>query len=311
MKCPKCGYLGFETGDTCKNCGYDFSLIAPVPTRAADPDIAIRTDDAETGTPELWLDRFDRSMDEVSRPKREEHLLGVPEPKPAVTPDDPLPLFNPDDPDDIPLIALPTVPRAPLSVRRTTEPPRLRAVPKTSSAPAPSLDFHQEEPDEELFANDDGPDEPAQPAPRRASDPVASPEVSGRRLLAAVIDHAILFAVDAAVLYFTARMAGLSQAELNLLPVVPMAIFILLLKVAYFSAFTAIGGQTIGKMAVGIRVIAESGSLDGATAIRRTLSALLTLLPLGLGYLPALIGSDRRAIHDRLTGTRVVELPSA
>ena len=27
MKCPKCDYLGFETGDTCKNCGYDFSLI--------------------------------------------------------------------------------------------------------------------------------------------------------------------------------------------------------------------------------------------------------------------------------------------
>src|SRR5260221_621629 len=27
MKCPKCAYLGFETGDRCKNCGYDFSLI--------------------------------------------------------------------------------------------------------------------------------------------------------------------------------------------------------------------------------------------------------------------------------------------
>ena len=28
MKCPKCDYLGFETGDRCKNCGYDFSLAA-------------------------------------------------------------------------------------------------------------------------------------------------------------------------------------------------------------------------------------------------------------------------------------------
>src|SRR6185295_17185089 len=28
MKCPKCNYLGFETGDRCKNCGYDFSLMA-------------------------------------------------------------------------------------------------------------------------------------------------------------------------------------------------------------------------------------------------------------------------------------------
>lgn len=26
MKCPKCGYLGFETTDRCRNCQYDFSL---------------------------------------------------------------------------------------------------------------------------------------------------------------------------------------------------------------------------------------------------------------------------------------------
>ena len=28
MKCPKCLYIGFETGERCKNCGYDFSLLA-------------------------------------------------------------------------------------------------------------------------------------------------------------------------------------------------------------------------------------------------------------------------------------------
>jgi uncharacterized RDD family membrane protein YckC len=26
VKCPKCGFLGFDSGDRCKNCGYDFSL---------------------------------------------------------------------------------------------------------------------------------------------------------------------------------------------------------------------------------------------------------------------------------------------
>ena len=26
MKCPKCGYLGFERVDRCRNCGYDFSM---------------------------------------------------------------------------------------------------------------------------------------------------------------------------------------------------------------------------------------------------------------------------------------------
>ena len=28
VKCPKCDYLGFETGNRCKNCGYDFSLLS-------------------------------------------------------------------------------------------------------------------------------------------------------------------------------------------------------------------------------------------------------------------------------------------
>lgn len=30
MKCPKCGYLGFETTERCRNCGYDFSLSVHV-----------------------------------------------------------------------------------------------------------------------------------------------------------------------------------------------------------------------------------------------------------------------------------------
>ena len=31
MKCPKCEYLAFESGDRCRNCGYEFSLTSPAP----------------------------------------------------------------------------------------------------------------------------------------------------------------------------------------------------------------------------------------------------------------------------------------
>jgi uncharacterized RDD family membrane protein YckC len=306
MKCPKCGYLGFETGDRCKNCGYDFSLIAPGPI--PDPDLAIRTDDAETGAPELWLDRMDRTMDEVTRPSlKQDHLIGVPEPTP-VTPDQSLPLFNPDDPDDIPLIALPAAPRPPLSVRRTPETPRLRAVPKMSRMPSAALDFHEEaavdEQREEAAAARSGGS-----APALRLEGVR--EVGGRRLAAVLIDHAILVAIDLAVMYFTARMAGVGTNEIRLLPLAPLALFLVLLKLSYFTAFTAVGGQTIGKMAVGIKVVAERGVIDSGRAIRRTLAAVVTLLTFGLGFLPAFFGSDRRTLHDRLTGTRVVGLPSA
>ena len=37
MKCPKCGYLGFETTDRCRNCQYDFSLTP----FAADPELTL------------------------------------------------------------------------------------------------------------------------------------------------------------------------------------------------------------------------------------------------------------------------------
>src|SRR6185312_17553838 len=47
MKCPKCGYLGFEDVERCRNCGYDFSLS---PTTSATPDLSIRRDD-NTPTP--------------------------------------------------------------------------------------------------------------------------------------------------------------------------------------------------------------------------------------------------------------------
>ena len=40
MKCPKCGYLGFERVDRCRNCHYDFSLTSPIP----EPDLTIRRD---------------------------------------------------------------------------------------------------------------------------------------------------------------------------------------------------------------------------------------------------------------------------
>src|SRR5262245_23399760 len=41
MKCPKCGYLGFETSDRCRNCGYDFSLSV---SSGSPPELPLRGD---------------------------------------------------------------------------------------------------------------------------------------------------------------------------------------------------------------------------------------------------------------------------
>jgi uncharacterized RDD family membrane protein YckC len=229
-----------------------------------------------------------------------------------------LPLFTPIGDDDTPLVKLPAAPRAPLSVRRTPDLPRLRAVPKPLPRPEPA-------PEPVLAFIDDRDDRiEAVPIVRAANDaPAAASRVwrgaassgevatPGRRLGAAAIDHAILLTIDVIVVYFTLRMVALDLAGWGQLPPVPLAAFLLLIKLSYFCAFTAVGGQTIGKMATRIRVVTEQdGELDGAQAVRRTAAGAVSTVALGLGFLPGLFG-DGRALHDRAARTRVVGLESA
>jgi len=82
--------------------------------------------------------------------------------------------------------------------------------------------------------------------------------------------------------------------------------FLVVQNLGYLVAFTA-GGQTLGKMAAGIKVVAAESnrSIDLGQALKRTVAWLLLAIPAGLGFLTAL-ASDRRGLHDRLAGTRVV-----
>ena len=132
MKCPKCGYLGFESGDRCRNCGYDFSLSPSFPASMHEGPAGKSTE----------IDfALDPGPDEGRPPLDLERIIGAPDPD--VSED--LPLFSPSQPErsqrpatvrrtpggaapeDMPLITGPLRPRAPLGVRRATgEVPRAR-----------------------------------------------------------------------------------------------------------------------------------------------------------------------------------------
>jgi uncharacterized RDD family membrane protein YckC len=319
VKCPKCNYLGFETGDRCKNCGYDFSLIpSPSEPDNIDLDLTLRTSDDNRPVSVRSDDEFDGALG-ASRPSIDIAALARPVPAPSTArperTDSKLPLFASafDAAGDAPLIRLPATPRPPLSVRRTPNTPRPRPVPKPSRpiTEAPSLEFGDEPaaaPSGESLA-----EVRARTAARLAVPPQpahAEASGSGSRLAAAAVDHLLLVAIDLSVIYFTLRMTGLPMAQWTVLPPAPLVAFILLVKLSYFCAFTAVGGQTIGKMAARIRVVTtEDASVDGARALKRTLAGAASAALLGLGYLPALIGSDRLALHDRVTHTRVIVLP--
>ena len=316
MKCPKCSYLGFETGDRCKNCGYDFSLLA-ARAEPPDPDLNLRVpDEMPVEADHSWMDRLHSGGEEVT----EAHEMPEIEPPSAARAEPAFPLFAPrDDADDEPLIKFPAAPRAPLSVRRTPEQPRLRPSGRPSPSDAPlSLEFADEsravphvslrpsiEPIEPIDAV-----EPIEPVERhdRRLDAHADTSSLPRRVAAGLTDHVILFSIDLIVLYSTVRMAGLTMGDWQLLPPVPMLAFLLLLKLSYFGAFTAACGQTIGKMAAHIRVVSDDAPLDPSRAIRRTIVSAVSTLAFGAGFIPALLDPEHRALHDRIARTRVVEL---
>jgi uncharacterized RDD family membrane protein YckC len=281
MKCPKCGYLGFEDADRCRNCGYDFALGRAVEL----PELSIRPAGRDDITP------LDDLALEAKVPSRQ------------ATPE--LPLFGAEPVDDQPLITKPSPPRAPLAVRRATpEIPRLKPEPRPA---APMLDLAADEAESDPLRSLTAQvtrHTPPTPLPTGSGLPAAG---IGARFLAAAIDVTVLAAVDLAVVYFTLQICGLTVDEFAIVPKVPLVAFLLVLNGGYFVAFTA-GGQTLGKMATGIRVVPNepSGSVDLPHSIVRTAIWAILAIPAGLGLLTALLTRDRRALHDRCAGTRVV-----
>jgi uncharacterized RDD family membrane protein YckC len=274
VKCPKCGYLGFEQVDRCRNCGYDFSFAQTI----SETDLAIRAEsDTDEGMPAADLS------------------LSAPTPA-SLTPV--LPLFGDPIADDVPLITRPSPPRQPLAVRRATpELPRFKA--ETARAPMLDLDPGFTSPS---FARDWR----ATPAP---VDEPAGPESATlfARLCAVILDLSILAIVDLVVVYFTVQICGLTMQDLGVLPKGPLIAFLLVQNGGYFVAFTA-GGQTLGKMAAGIRVVADEADspLDLGRAVVRTIVWLVLAIPAGLGFVSALFSRDHRGLHDHFSGTRVV-----
>jgi uncharacterized RDD family membrane protein YckC len=333
MKCPKCGYLGFETTDRCRNCQYDFSLAPFSP----EPELTLHGDDRAIESPaDLDLPSIRPHAVTPSTALDLDRLFGDPEPPspPPVRKPEPLsvsvmdyesesPERSVDEPlaestqamaieleeevgsadrsalpfDDGPITPPPA--RPPLSVRRST-PDLPRNRPRlTRPLRTESLEL---EPSDKSAA-----------ASQAASDTVASlmqlPSLVAR-LAACAIDVLLLVGIDAVVVYLTLQVTGLQRTldDLRVLPPVPFVGFLGMLAFGYVAAFTVAGGQTIGKMVLSLRVIGDDGRpVDAAGGMIRALACMLVPVTLGLSYLPALFTSDHRALHDRLAGTRVVQ----
>jgi uncharacterized RDD family membrane protein YckC len=82
----------------------------------------------------------------------------------------------------------------------------------------------------------------------------------------------------------------------------------LIVTFAYFVLFWSTVGQTPGMRLMHVRVRSNrpDGKLSIGRALVRTIGLALAIIPLFLGFVPALIDSRRRALPDFLAGTVVV-----
>lgn len=84
-------------------------------------------------------------------------------------------------------------------------------------------------------------------------------------------------------------------------------IVILTLGFLYFTFFYSLGGATIGKYVMGLRVVTADGRrLRPRRAALRTLAYSVSSLALYLGFLAVLADDRRRGWHDRFARTAVV-----
>jgi uncharacterized RDD family membrane protein YckC len=105
----------------------------------------------------------------------------------------------------------------------------------------------------------------------------------------------------------TARFLWLQPVVVFLNSATFILIVILALAFLYFTFFYSLGGATIGKYVMGLRVVTADGRrLHPRRAALRTLAYSVSSLALYLGFLAVLADDRRRGWHDRIARTAVV-----
>jgi uncharacterized RDD family membrane protein YckC len=132
--------------------------------------------------------------------------------------------------------------------------------------------------------------------------------VTGRRVLAIIVDSillAIIYVIMAALFGTTTTQGGGISTTLSGLPF----LVYLLIVLAYYTFLEGSGGQTVGKMLLGIQVIREdTGGAPGiGKALIRTLLRVIDgLFAYLVGFIIVLVSGKNQRLGDMAAGTLVV-----
>jgi uncharacterized RDD family membrane protein YckC len=129
-----------------------------------------------------------------------------------------------------------------------------------------------------------------------------------RRIAAMLYDSllvgALLFIVT--VPFIAMRGGEPVDADNNLLYRIVLAVVVY----AFFVGFWSRSGRTLGMQSWGLQLETRDGEIpSAATASLRFFAALISLLPLGLGFLWQIWDPEKLTWHDRISKTRLVHYP--
>src|SRR5579872_1149250 len=125
-----------------------------------------------------------------------------------------------------------------------------------------------------------------------------------RRFAALLIDIIIL-AIIGGVIGLIFSWGGFSRFQVGLINNVVN----LVLAIGYWVFYQAKMGQTLGKKALGIKVVTTRGKTPstGNFFLREIVGKFVSGLILGIGYLMVIWDSKKQGLHDKIASTYVVK----
>ncbi|MCI0750130.1 MAG: RDD family protein [Nevskiales bacterium] len=129
-----------------------------------------------------------------------------------------------------------------------------------------------------------------------------------RRLAAALYDGFLLLAVWVVAVFLDVLIRDLTNLPYDTRV---FRAYLFLVGLLFFTSFWTRGGQTLGMRVWQLQLRRTDGRALGIlTACTRYAFAWLAWLPLGLGVFWSALDPQRRAWHDRLSGTEMIVLRS-
>jgi uncharacterized RDD family membrane protein YckC len=129
----------------------------------------------------------------------------------------------------------------------------------------------------------------------------------GRRFGALFLDG-LLLSIPVVVLFVLLIVTMSSNPNFNPIWFQPALLLVIIVYVVYEALMLGARGQTLGKMAMKIRVVRPDGTpiskgqAWGRAFMRQILASCLSIF----NYLPAFFTKDRTCLHDLVANTRVV-----